>query len=44
MAAGLAPPSVGSYKPRGASRCVQAAILRVAWDGARFADVYEKTE
>jgi RES domain len=35
---------VGLFKPRGASRCVHAAILLYAWDGAGFTDVYEKTE
>ena len=33
----------GLFKPRGASRCVHAAYLLYAWDGAQFADVYEKT-
>lgn len=31
------------FTPRGASRCVHAAILLYAWDGERFTDVYEKT-
>ncbi len=35
---------VGLFKPRGASRCLHAAYLLYAWDGARFTDVYEKTE
>jgi RES domain-containing protein len=35
---------VGLFKPRGASRCVHAAYLLYAWDGARFTDIYEKTE
>jgi hypothetical protein len=34
---------VGLFSPKGASRCVHAAILLYAWDGARFTDVYEKT-
>jgi hypothetical protein len=34
---------VGLFTPRGASRCVHAAVLLYAWDGARFTDVYEKT-
>jgi hypothetical protein len=33
----------GLFTPRGASRCVHAAVLLYAWDGARFTDVYEKT-
>lgn len=33
----------GLFSPLGASRCVHAAILLYAWDGARFTDVYEKT-
>lgn len=33
----------GLFTPRGASRCVHAAILLYAWDGTRFTDVYEKT-
>ena len=33
----------GLFTPRGASRCLHAAILLYAWDGARFTDVYEKT-
>lgn len=32
----------GLFRPRGASRCVHAAILLYAWDGARFGDIYEK--
>lgn len=35
---------VGLFSPRGASRCLHAAYLLYAWDGERFADVYEKTE
>jgi hypothetical protein len=35
---------VGLFKPRGASGCLHAAFLLYAWDGRRFADVYEKTE
>ncbi len=35
---------VGLFSPRGASRCVHAAILLYAWDGERFSDVYEKTD
>jgi hypothetical protein len=35
---------VGLFRPRGASRCLHAAYLLYAWDGARFTDVYEKTE
>jgi hypothetical protein len=34
---------VGLFKPRGASRCLHAAVLLYAWDGVRFTDVYEKT-
>lgn len=34
---------VGLFRPRGASRCLHAAYLLYAWDGARFTDVYEKT-
>jgi RES domain len=34
----------GLFRPRGASHCVHAAYLLYAWDGARFTDVYEKTE
>ncbi len=34
---------VGLFKPRGASRCLHAAYLLYAWDGACFTDVYEKT-
>ena len=33
---------VGLFSPRGASACVHAAYLLYAWDGARFADVYER--
>lgn len=35
---------VGLFRPGAASRCVHAAILLYAWDGARFTDVYEKTQ
>jgi hypothetical protein len=35
---------VGLFKPRGANACLHAAFLLYAWDGQRFADVYEKTE
>lgn len=35
---------VGLFRPRGASRCLHAAYLLYAWDGARFSDVYERTE
>jgi hypothetical protein len=34
---------VGLFGPRGASRCVHAAVLLYAWDGRQFTDVYEKT-
>jgi hypothetical protein len=34
----------GLFRPGPASRCLHAAILLYAWDGARFTDVYEKTE
>jgi len=33
---------VGLFKPRGARRCVHAAVLLYAWDGERFADVFER--
>ena len=33
---------VGLFKPRGARACVHAAVLLFAWDGQRFADIYEK--
>ncbi len=33
---------VGLFRPRGAARCLHAAILLYAWDGQRFSDVYEK--
>ena len=33
---------VGLFKPRGARACVHAAILLYAWNGQRFADIYEK--
>ena len=32
----------GLFKPRGASGCVQAAVLLYVWDGRAFVDVYEK--
>lgn len=32
---------VGLFRPRGARECVHAAYLLYAWDGERFADVYE---
>lgn len=35
---------VGLFRPLGASRCLHAAYLLYAWDGACFTDVYEKTE
>ena len=35
---------VGLLKPRGASQCLQVAVLLYAWDGQRFADIYEKLE
>jgi hypothetical protein len=35
---------VGLFSPRGASRCLHAAYLLYAWDGQRFADIYEKSE
>ncbi len=35
---------VGLFRPRGASRCLHAAVLLYAWDGERFTDVFEKTE
>lgn len=35
---------VGLFRPRGASRCLHAAILLYAWDGRAFTDVFEKTE
>ena len=35
---------VGLFRPLGASNCVHSAYLLYAWDGARFTDVYEKTE
>ncbi len=35
---------VGLFRPGAASRCLHAAVLLYAWDGARFTDVYEKTE
>ena len=33
---------VGLFRPRGARDCVHAAYLLYAWDGERFADVYEQ--
>lgn len=33
---------VGLFKPRGAKACLHAAVLLYAWDGQRFADIYEK--
>ena len=33
---------VGLYSPRGASRCLHAAVLLYAWDGKAFTDVFEK--
>ncbi len=35
---------VGLFRPRGASRCLHAAVLLYAWDGRCFTDVFEKTE
>ena len=35
---------VGLFKPRGARACVHAAVLLYAWDGQRFADIYEKVD
>jgi hypothetical protein len=35
---------VGLFKPRGAASCLHHAHLLYAWDGARFTDVYEKTD
>ena len=34
----------GLFRPRGAKQCVHAAYLLYAWDGQRFADIFEKTE
>ena len=34
----------GLFRPRGARHCVHAAYLLYAWDGERFADIFEKTE
>lgn len=34
----------GLFRPRGAARCLHAAVLLYAWDGARFTDIYEKVE
>ncbi len=33
-----------TFRPRGASRCLHAAVLLYAWDGQAFTDVFEKTE
>lgn len=33
---------IGLFKPKGASQCVHAAHLLYVWNGAAFADVYEK--
>lgn len=30
------------FRPRGAARCVHAAILLYAWDGRAFSDIYER--
>lgn len=35
---------VGLFKPTGARACLHAAYLLYAWDGERFADIYEKTD
>lgn len=35
---------VGLFTPRGAKACKHAAYLLYAWDGARFADIYEKLD
>lgn len=34
----------GLFTPKAASRCLHAAYLVYAWDGARFTDVYEKID
>lgn len=34
----------GLFRPRGAKQCLHAAYLLYAWDGQRFADIFEKTE
>jgi RES domain len=34
----------GLFRPRGARHCLHAAYLLYAWDGQRFADIFEKTE
>ena len=34
----------GLFRPRGARHCLHAAFLLYAWDGERFADVFERTE
>ena len=34
----------GLFRPRGAKQCLHAAYLLYAWDGERFADIFEKTE
>jgi len=33
---------VGLFSPRGAGPCLHAALLLYAWDGQRFADVFER--
>jgi hypothetical protein len=35
---------VGLFSPRGAKACKHAAYLLYAWDGERFADIYEKVD
>jgi hypothetical protein len=35
---------VGLFAPKGAARCVHAAVLLYAWDGERFEGIYEKVE
>ena len=34
----------GLFRPRGARQCLHAAYLLYAWDGQRFADIFEKTD
>ena len=34
----------GLFRPRGARQCLHAAYLLYAWDGERFADIFERTE
>lgn len=34
----------GLFRPRGARQCLHAAYLLYAWDGERFADIFEKTD